>query len=59
MSTTPFDQSQWDAWNLLYGSPDPLYYPGLPFNTLAAGMFPEGTKYSFQVKVVDLGANDV
>jgi hypothetical protein len=35
-TTNPFSQEYWDLWIELYGSPNPVYYPGMPFNAVSS-----------------------
>jgi hypothetical protein len=33
-TNTPYDKKVYDTWIELFGSPDPLYFPGMPYNTI-------------------------
>ena len=48
-SNAPFSQTAWDDWVLLFASPNPLYYPGLPTNALISMMMSKTRAYRFEV----------
>lgn len=47
----PYPQDIWDKWTELHASPDPMYFPGLPYGALSS-ILVKGKKYRFDVKGV-------
>ncbi|XP_014663493.1 PREDICTED: uncharacterized protein LOC106806144 [Priapulus caudatus] len=52
-TTTPWSQQQHDTWISLFASPNPLCYPGVPFNTLTPTT---NGPYEMQVKADKFGS---
>ena len=54
-TTKPWTKELHEMWTELFGAPNPVLYPGYPFNTLTKQF---SQNYALEVKVLAINAND-
>ncbi|WP_437915026.1 hypothetical protein WME73_05800 [Sorangium sp. So ce302] len=52
--SSPFPQEIWDTWIELFGSPNPLHFPGVPHNFIGDTIL---TDRNYRLEVLDIGLN--
>ena len=53
-TTTPFDESIFNAWLDLFAAPDLVHFPNLPNNAITSLILPKDRVYRFEVKTTIL-----
>lgn len=56
-TSNPFSKEIYDDWVDVYGSPDPIFFPGLPYNFLTSKLLADKSYY-FLISPNVVGVDD-